>query len=507
MRGAAGGAGPGAGSTVVASPPGPRPAVVPPRTDHGRRVRVGAFAARLCALLLAGAPVWESRPLLAGPAFAQDSVAAPLTLDDVLLAVDAAHPLLGAARAREEAAAGDRMAAEGALDPTLKAKLTAKPGSWDAQTVTLGVPVRVWGGDVTGGWARGAGDFEDWQGDLATAPPGEATAAWTLPLLRDAWTDRRRAARARAVAELDVAAADRLARTLEVRRAAGRAYYDWVAAGGRLRVAEALLALADERDRAFAAQVELGETAAIVREDSRRLVLERTDRRIQAQRALEQARIELSLHVRTPDGARVLVPDSALPGVLRPAEAPVDLDAARATARARRPEIARLQAQRAQTEIEARLQSNQTLPALDFIGEGAVPLDGGKAEWKFGAQTDWTLGARPARGRLAAAEAALRRIDDELVFAQDRVDADVLDAASAVEAARARLTTLAGLVGTAERVAEAERAKLQLGDSNLIFVNQREISVAEAELLVIDARLAASRGWVDLLAAQGVLGD
>jgi outer membrane protein TolC len=444
-----------------------------------------------------------------GTANAADDVA-QLRPEDVLAAVDTSHPLLAAARARARGAEGERVAAEGALDPTLKAKVQAKPGTWDAQTVTLGAPLRLWGGDVSAGWSRGVGDFEPWQGDLGTAAPGEAVVGWTLPLLRDSWTDRRRTTRDRAERELDVAAADVRARTLEVRRAALHRYWDWVAAGARVRVAQGLFDLASVRDTAFAAQVQLGDAAAIVREDSRRLVLERTDRLVQARRALEQARIELSMHLRDLDGRRVLAQDSVLPVALAaPVDAtrPVGVEAAQAVARERRPELARLAALRAQVDLDARLQANQALPSLDVIGEGTVPLDGEKRSWKLGAQTDWTIGARPARGRLEAARAGLARLDEELTFARDRVDADVLDAASALDAARARLGVVSTLTGVAARVAEAERARFAIGDSNLIFVNQREIAVAEAELLVIDATLAACKGWVDWLAAQGVLGE
>jgi cobalt-zinc-cadmium efflux system outer membrane protein len=469
--------------------------------------------------LLFGAPAWSQDPGNPGagglsappqrpPATAPTNPSTEvLRLEDVLLSVDAAHPMLEAARARVAASRGERMAAAGALDPTLKAKVQAKPGKWESQVVTVGVPLRAWGGDVVVGWNRGAGTFEPWEGDLATVVTGEATVSATLPLLRDSWTDRRRATRARATRDVDLAEAELRARALELRRAAASRYWDWVASGSRLRVARQLLELAETRDRAFAAQVGLGEVPAIVREDSRRLVLERTDRRIQAERALQQARIELSLHLRDPDGRRVLVQDSLLPPELSAPAQEVDLPRAQATARERRPELARLEAQRAMADIDARLQLNQTLPGLDLLGEQSVPLEGEKATWKLGAQADWTLGARPARGRLAAARATADRYAEELAFAGDRVEADVQDAASALEAARARIAVVDRLVTTAERVAEAERGKLAIGDSNLIFVNQREIAVAEAAGLVIDARLAASKAWVDLLAAQGILGD
>lgn len=429
-----------------------------------------------------------------------------LSLDDVLAAVDAAHPLLGAAKARVEAARSERQASAGGLDPSVKAKLSAKPGAWDAEQIAIVAPLRAWGGDVGLGWSRGQGNLEPWQGDLATAAPGELVATWTLPTLRDAWTDRRRVALRRADLEQDVAALDARSRTLEVRRTAASRYADWVATGARLRVADGLLELARARDQAFAAQVDLGDAAKLIRLDSRRLVLERTDRQIQARRALEQARIELSLHLRDGDGRRVLADDALLPErVAAPLPLP-DLDEAVTRARSNRPEIARLDLQITQAELDRRLQSNQALPSVDVLGEHRQPLDGSKPEWKFGAQSEWTLGARAARGRGGVAIATQDRLRDELRFAEDRVVADVLDAHSASLAARTRLSVTQELVSTARQVAVGERAKLDLGDSNLIFVNQREIAVADAELLLIDAELAAYKASIDLAWAQATLG-
>ena len=143
---------------------------------------------------------------------------------------------------------------------------------------------------------------------------------------------------------------------------------------------------------------------------------------------------------------------------------------------------------------------------MDVLGEHRQPLDGSKTEWKFGAQSEWTLGARAARGRGGVARATQDRLRDERRFAEDRAVADVLDAHSASLAARTRLSVTQELVTTARQVAEGERSKLDLGDSNLIFVNQREIAVADAELLLIDAELAAYKASIDLAWAQAALG-
>jgi cobalt-zinc-cadmium efflux system outer membrane protein len=429
-----------------------------------------------------------------------------LALEDVLLAVQASHPLLAAAEARVDGAQADRLAAAGALDPVVAGKSASKLGEWTTADVGVKAPLTVWGGDVSAGWALGEGQFEPYEGDLRTGPGGEIYAAVDLPVLRDAWTDRRRANVARARREADVATAERDQRELELLRAAGHRYWDWVAAGQRLTVAEDLLALAETRDRAFAAQVELGDIAPIVRQDSRRLVLERTERVVQARRTFEQAAIELSLHLRDTSGRRVLVSAEALPHEIVAVPAREEVAAAVSLALEQRPELDRLDAQLAQADVEERLAANQALPAVDLLGELATPAgSGGYDEWKVGVAADWPVPARTARGRLGSARAWEDRLRAERAFAEDRIAADVEDAASALEAARARVGLAEELVETARIVAEAERRRLELGDSNLIFVNQREIAQAEAEQLLIDARAAAQKAWVDWRWAQGEL--
>lgn len=432
-----------------------------------------------------------------------------LTLEDVLLAVEASHPMLVAAEARVEGAGFDRLSAAGALDPVVAGKASAKTSgssSWQSVDVGVKAPLTLWGGDVSAGWAVGDGTFEPYEADLATGPAGEFYAAIDLPVLRDAWTDRRRASLARADQEAELAAADRAVRELEILRAAGHRYWDWVAAGQRLHVAEALHALAEARDQAFAAQVDVGDLAPIVRQDSRRLVLERADRIVQARRVFEQTSIELSLHLRDPDGRPVVAPIAAVPEAI--AEAPVEEDtaAAIAVALAERPELDRLDVQLLQARIEGRLATNQALPAVDLLGEIATPAGSeGYDTWKVGVGADWPIPARSARGRIGSTRALEDRLTAERRFAADRVQADVLDAASALDAARERVRLAEELVVTTRAVAEAERRKFELGDSNLIFVNQREIAVADVEVLLVDTRAALQKAWVDWRWAQGGL--
>lgn len=439
-------------------------------------------------------------------AWAFAAAAEPLHLPDVWASVQATHPLLEAARTRADLAAEERRAAAGALDPVLSGGVASQVGQYQTQSVSVKSPLGTWwGGDVTAGWRRGVGTFDPYEGAAKTEASGEWVVGFDVSLLRDAWTDRKRATRAVADRGVAVADAEVRQRELELLRSAGHRWAEWEAAGQRLRVAERLLALAEGRDRALGTQQALGDVPALVRLDNTRLVLERRERLVQARRAFEAASLELGTWLRDGAGRPLLPGEEQLLAEFLPPDPLADGDRV-ALALDRRPEPRRLGAQRDQVGVERRLQANQSLPALDVVGKTYLPLDEeAPDEVEVGVVAEWTALARTARARRAQADANLLRIDAELAFARDRIAADVRDAESACRAADARVEVVRSLVATARAVEEGERAKFALGDSNLIFVNQREIATADAEALLVDAVAAAHRARVDLGWATGTL--
>jgi cobalt-zinc-cadmium efflux system outer membrane protein len=434
------------------------------------------------------------------------ALAAPLTLDDVFSAADATHPLLDAEHAKVELAEADRLTANGGFDPTISAQVLHSPGEHDTQKVAVKTPIgAVWGGDVAVGWKRGVGEFEAYEGAAKTGERGEWTLDADLPLLRDAWTDRRRAALTTARQGVDLAGAELDQRRQEVLRTAGARWIDWVAAGRKLVIAQRIEAVAAERDRAYAVLESIGEASAFNRLDNQRLLIERQERRILAERALERAAIELSVWVRDPDGRPVLFGQDALPASFEPASG-LDLEDPLTVALAGRPELRRFEVQLSQIGVERRLQASQALPALDLVGGVDAPLDPeGKTSIDLGLAAEWSIAARAARGRKLAADARTTRLDAERRFVIDRISAEVQDAESARRAALARVQTTTRLVELARAVEDGERARFELGDSNLIFVNQRELATAEAEERLVDAVAASWLARVDALYATGAL--
>lgn len=416
-----------------------------------------------------------------------------LSLESVLTSADRSFPLVIAAVADQEAAAAEARVARGAFDPVVRAQMLVMPfGYYEQQRLDtwLEVPTALYGTTFYGGYRLGLGNIADYDGKAATNSGGELRAGVRVPLLRDGWIDRRRVGRFRAALGVDIASLTTQQQRLEVRRMASLRYWDWVAAGQRLRLARGLLELAVERDAAIGARVLHGDLPTIERIDNARAIAQREAQVAVAVRQLQQAAIELSLFWRDEQTRPIVAAEDSLPR-LPPAEERI-LQPDESGALQRRPEPQRLLLQRRQGELELRLARNQLLPTLDatfFVSQdlGAGSSTRGPLAGELGLLFDLPVFLRSSIGRLDAARAALRKVTVQLGLAEDRIVAEVRDATSAVEAAATRYATTTRELELARELERLERAKFELGDSHIFFVNQREQATVEAGLRQVDA--------------------
>jgi outer membrane protein TolC len=121
-------------------------------------------------------------------------------------------------------------------------------------------------------------------------------------LARNREIDRSRATRAQA--QIDVAMAEpAIERSrLDYMRSAARAYWAWIGSGERYGAGERLVDLALERDKQIELKVQGGVIANIDRIDNQQNIALRNGIVIQADRAVQQAAIDLSLYHRDPSG-------------------------------------------------------------------------------------------------------------------------------------------------------------------------------------------------------------
>lgn len=439
---------------------------------------------------------------------------APLTLEEVLGSSRERHPNVAAAQQGVVAADAEVLSARGGFDTLLKARGVYVPYSYyqnERLDAVIEQPTPLLGTRFFAGYRLGRGEFPVYYGNYQTLSDGELRAGVEVPLWRNGTIDKRRATITQAHLRREMAAFALAGEQLGVQREAAYLYWDWVAAGQQLRIAEAQHALAAARHEQLARRVDAGDIPQIEHTENERVLLERDADRISARRAVERAALKLSLFLRDEQGEPHVVPSSRLPEAL-PLPAPLGeetLDAWLARA-LRRPELRELALQREVLQVDAQLARNQAAPAVDLglsvsrdLGVGASNLR--PTEFQAALTLDIPLQARAARGQRLAAEAKRASVDAKARLARDKITTEVRDALSALKAAHERVGLARSAAEVARRLAQAEFMRFENGATSLLVVNQREQAAAEAELKEVRALVDYHRAVVDLLAATVTL--
>ncbi len=364
----------------------------------------------------------------------------------------------------------------------------------------------------------GFGDFPTYNLGQKTADAGEWRGGLNIPLARDREIDRARATRAQAQFDVSLAEPTIERSRLDYMRSASRTYWAWLGSGERYAATERLLALATDRDKQLAIKVAGGIVANIERLDNQQNIALRNGMLVQADRAVQQASIDLSLYHRDTTGRPLLarrVRQRPLPAPQQPTVERYQDALARAMAA--RPEFDRFALQRQKLLVERKLAVNQTLPGIDGqltgnqdAGFGKSPLSGpnGLDRQVLQAALVFQMPAqrRDAFGKMQTIDAQISQISRQLSYAEDQVRAEVQDAFSLLERAYEFHEQAKQRLDLARLVALAEREQLRLGRSDVLRVTLREQAKFEADIAEIMARQEFWRAETDLRAADTSLG-
>ncbi len=449
------------------------------------------------------------------------SAAEPLSLQAVLESARSSFPTMLASRYDVETAEAELTQAQGAFDPAWRTRGWHVPlGGYQQSRLdsVIDVPTPLWGTNFFAGYRLGVGNIQSYYGERVTWSAGELRAGASVPLLRNGPIDRRRATIARAELARYFASLGVEQQRLEVERLASFRYWEWVAAGERRRITQQLLELARARDRQLRERAAAGEVSKFDQQDNLRALIQRETMRVQAERGLEQARLELSLYLRDAAGDPVMVDDDRLPAALSP-EAPMlppSDENALAQLLARRPDVQRLENQKKQQEVERSFTENQVWPAVD-VGVavskdlGVAPSSSysalGPTELELTASIDVPLLFRAPLGRARAVRASLSKLDAQLQLAKDRASVELRDAISALRAAIARVDLTRQEIEVALALESGETARFTLGETTLLFVTLREQTTSESRLRQVDALVDLAKATATLRATLALSSD
>jgi outer membrane protein, heavy metal efflux system len=249
----------------------------------------------------------------------------PLRLEDVLKSVERNYPPLLAALQEGELAEADVLFALGRFDLTFRARFDNDSFNYYPNRrfdTMIEQPFATQGMSLFGGYRVGDGSFAAYDGRLQTRDRGEWRSGIRVPLFRDRAIDGRRADLRKAELGRAVAKMSIDQQKLVIIQAATRRYWDWVVAGRRYRHHQVDPGYSPPARRFLREQVEAGALPQFEVADNDRIILQRRSAMVEADRAVQQTAIELSLYYRDGSGNPLLARAEQAPANIAPAAGP-----------------------------------------------------------------------------------------------------------------------------------------------------------------------------------------
>lgn len=414
-----------------------------------------------------------------------------VSFDDVISSVHRAYPLVEAAYLERDLASGNQFSAWGQFDTKLKAASENGPlGFYETYRNSVGFTTPIYGGgEYFGGYRNGGGDFQPWYEERETNDGGEFKAGVRVPLIRDKDIDSRRADLWRATYDQQIADPRIRMSLVAFSNDAGLAYWKWVAAGQKLKLGQQWLALAAGRNAQIERRVELQDLDPPELTDNQRAIAKRQAKLADSIRVLQQSAAKLSIFLRTDDG-RPYTPGVeeivSFPPLLNIDPEEIDQDIV--TAQQNRPELQALSIQLKRLRVDYSEAVNMTRPGLDaqLIGSQDVgeptssKRDKSEFEIEAGLFFDVPLQRRKGRGKMQAVQAKMAQVSAKRRLVQEKVTAEVQAAYSGLIQTRKEALKARQAVELASQMADIERRKFELGQSDLLKVALREQYALEA---------------------------
>ena len=436
-----------------------------------------------------------------------------LRLVDVLNSVYESYPLLQSALLSRTIADGELLSTQGAFDLKLKGGGTSGPlGYYKTNRYGVGASQPLFsGGEIFGGYKVGHGNFQPWFKERQTDNGGEFSAGISVPLSQNRFIDGRRAAQYRATFGREAVEPEIQTQIISFVCDSTYAYWTWVAAGQNYKIAQRLLEIAQRRNEGLKTKVERGDLSAIELTDNARLIVSRETALIDARRKLQQSAIKLSLFLRTPDGRCIVPSEDQLPDLFPEADPldPEQMENDIHLAISNRPELVSLELLRKQYKVDLAQAQNMYLPSVDaslFASKDVGAASSAKRdktpfELEASLQVSVPLQRRKALGKIRAIEGKLARLSVKIDFTRDKIRTDIQNVYAALLAAFNRVERARENLELARTMEQAERRKFELGESNLLLVNLREVATAKAAKELLQAQLDYFKARADYHAA------
>ena len=466
-----------------------------------------------CPIVSATAPIQNQAPAQNQSGAPKD----PLALNSFLQLVDRYYPKLNGIRVERDIADAKEQEKRGAFDPVFSSgtdwigfNSSSSRGkrSNTQMTETVVELLDRSGIKLSGGQRFGFGSVKS--PFSSTGDLGELFLSAKVPLIRDLGINPKSVAERQA--RFGQSLADQVVREFRFLtfNDAGSAYWQWVGAGVKLKIAQDLLRVAEQRLVFITTQFEEGIRPKIDVAEARAEVFRRKGSLEKSERDLQKAELKLSLYLWSEDGRPLGIPQRTALATLPEQSAALSDEAIQNgidLALQNRPELSAITVSREIVDLDLALARNERKPALDFaFGPGYdFGADGIGSTYKVGLFYSIPLRQNTADGKIAQAQAKQRKLQLELDQVTLNVQTEVRDAASEYNQTYLRLLAAQEELAAARELERGELDRFEEGIGTLFLVNQRERARAEAETKLVDTRVELEIARLGFLATTAQL--
>ncbi|MFM7468104.1 MAG: TolC family protein [Vampirovibrionales bacterium] len=422
------------------------------------------------------------------------------TFEAFFRSIELAHPKVLGAKQLERLAQGKYQEKQGAFDPRLllvtdtqRYNSSFKPRSGSTYDITGSVKTRS-------GIEYGlSSDFSGGTPKSPSTPSGEGgtySAFIKVPLLRGLGVNEKSVAERQALYGTWEAQAAVTQARLDTLLAGGTAYWDVAVAHQAYQFAKEIERVAENRVAWITKRTKVGDLPEIDAIEAQQQLTTRQANTLKAARVLQKMLNKWRLYWWQEDGipypAPELSPEKTLPSSLPTLKACPELlslsDATQAML-AYRPEFKFLDAQMKSTQESLKLAKNNLLPEVN------AGLQVGRDTGSGGIGTTLKAGImvnavpfrqREARGQILQAQSKLAKFELEKKQLFQALQVDLQDIYNEIKLLKERLVTTERELALASQMESGERLRLELGDSTLFMVNQRELSTFQTRLKVLE---------------------
>lgn len=424
-----------------------------------------------------------------------------LTNDAFISTVDAFYPQIGAADARRRIASARRLEVQGVFDPTIS---DLSGYAWMQNTSKFATLKRVLYNQPVFELPLRNGirllamyRFNPRSSQspyIETGKGGEYAGGLAIPLLRGLWINERNTTEKIAKIGEPLATQNFTQTRLDLLLRASLSYWNWIGSQRKLQVARRLVQLSTILVDAAGRRAGQGDLPRIDVTEAEEDFQRRKSDQIAVELEFKKATYELAVFLFDAQGNPTPFLDES--NVPRDWSTPQEFTEEQvkvsvAKAVSRRPELKRIALQKEQQHAQLKLAKNDILPQADALYTQGYDTGGSGIGNVFRAQIQFSqpLYVRAARGRIKSARFGLEALDNEERAERQRIVAEVMTAAAAINAAHQRFLAVTTQAQKSEQVYQGERKRFEYGDSTVFLVTQRERQLFDAKIRLIDTQI------------------